>query len=91
MESPKGQLGGWFKPLWFDKSLLILNGNFKKNYRLRFEVLYGVSKIRNKDFRKQELRKRGYSFRPQLSSYPMRPKIIDNILFARYGLDMAAE
>jgi len=23
----------WFKTLWFDKSLLILNGNFYKNYR----------------------------------------------------------
>jgi hypothetical protein len=32
MESPKGLSGGWFKPLWFDKSLLILNGNFNKNY-----------------------------------------------------------
>jgi hypothetical protein len=32
MESPKGQLGGWFKTPWFDKSLLILNKNINENY-----------------------------------------------------------
>jgi len=39
MESLKSELGSWFKTLWFDKSLLILNGNFNKNYRLSVEEL----------------------------------------------------
>jgi hypothetical protein len=32
--TPKGRgyLGDWFNTLWFDKSLLILNGNINKNY-----------------------------------------------------------
>jgi hypothetical protein len=41
MGSPKGQLGGLFEILWFDKSLLILNKNFNKNYRLPLKRLYG--------------------------------------------------
>jgi len=53
MESPNGLLGGWFKTLWFDKSLLILKRNFNKNYRLLFERLYGIRIFKNHDFRKE--------------------------------------
>jgi len=58
MESPKGQLGGWFKALWFDKSLLILDENFNNNhfpylatqyvnlfYRLLLQMSYGGAKM----------------------------------------------
>ena len=30
---------GWFKVLWFDKSLLIWDGNFNKNYLLHMHVV----------------------------------------------------
>ncbi len=43
MESPKGQLGGWFKTLSFDKNLLILNGNFNKNDFSVFVIQYVTS------------------------------------------------
>jgi len=46
-------LGGWFKTLWFDKSLLILKRNFNKNYRLLFERLYGIRIFKNHDFREE--------------------------------------
>ncbi len=40
MESPKGQLGGWFKNPMVDTSPLILKENFNKNYQLPFERAY---------------------------------------------------
>ena len=52
MESPKGWLGGWFDTVWFDKSLLNLNGNFNKNYRLLLKRLYGCTVLNNQDFRR---------------------------------------
>jgi len=52
MESPKGELGGWFKTLWIDKSLLILEGNINKNYRLPFKRLYRRGISENHEYRK---------------------------------------
>ena len=51
------RLGGWFKPLWFVKSLLILNENFNKNYRLLLKRLYERRMLENRDFRKLSSRK----------------------------------
>jgi len=66
MESSKGYLGGWFKALWVEKSLPILNKNFKKNYfscpviqyvtlfyRLLLQMLYGRRILENEEFRKK--------------------------------------
>jgi len=66
MESPKGYLGGWFKALWVEKSLLILNKNFNRNYfscpmiqyvtlfyRLLLQMLYGRRILENDEFRKE--------------------------------------
>jgi len=50
MESPKGRLGGLFEILWFDKSLLILNKNFNRDYRLPLQRLYGRKILENPDF-----------------------------------------
>jgi len=52
-------------------TLLILNGNFNKNYRLPFEGLYGGIKLKNHSFRKEELRKRDCFFHPQLNTNPI--------------------
>ena len=55
---PRGWLlEGWFKTLWFDLSLLILDGNFNKNYRLPLKRLYGGRIFKNQDFRKEEVEK----------------------------------
>jgi hypothetical protein len=42
IESSKGQLGGWFKAIWFDKSLLILIENINKNYFSSLVIQYGT-------------------------------------------------
>jgi len=53
-DSKKVKLGLRGSPeiLWFDRSLLILNGNVNKDYRLPFEMLDCKAKFKDEDFRK---------------------------------------
>jgi len=55
MVSSKGLLGGWFTTPWFDKSLLFLNGNINRVYRLLFERTYRRAKLENHSFRKYSM------------------------------------
>ena len=42
----------WDVGLWSDKTLLILKGNFNKNYRLPLKRLYGGRILENHEYRK---------------------------------------
>jgi len=42
----------WDVGLWSDKTLLILKGNFNKNYRLPLKELYRRKILENHEYRK---------------------------------------
>jgi len=42
----------WDVGLWSDKTLLILEGNFNKNYRLPLKELYRRKILENHEYRK---------------------------------------
>jgi len=43
----------WDFGLWSDKTLLILKGNFNKNYRLPLKRLYGGRILENHEYKKK--------------------------------------